>query len=227
MPPATPFPVTSIKAMPTRLFDPARMHTAAPRLPLDPRLLAAAPHRLLFFIGAANVLLAMTWWALWLADARWRLGWLPATPIYAGWAHAIVMQYQLLPPFMFGFLLTVFPRWIGQPELQRWHYLPVGAGLFGGQLAVVAGLLSGQEAWLLIGLLMSLAGWGHGLLQLGRVLLAERRAGNGPTWHAWSGFAAMALGFIGLACALAFLLAGDPRYGWTVRQRRFDFNTGR
>ena len=30
------------------------------------RLLAAAPHRLMFFIGATNVLLAMTWWTLWL-----------------------------------------------------------------------------------------------------------------------------------------------------------------
>ena len=30
------------------------------------RMLAAAPHRLLFFVGASNVLLAMLWWALWL-----------------------------------------------------------------------------------------------------------------------------------------------------------------
>jgi glutamate N-acetyltransferase/amino-acid N-acetyltransferase len=36
-------------------------------------MLAAAPHRLLFFVGASNVLLAMTWWALWLVDARWHV----------------------------------------------------------------------------------------------------------------------------------------------------------
>ena len=37
---------------------------------MSPSLLAAAPHRLLFFAGAANVLLAMLWWTLWLVDAR-------------------------------------------------------------------------------------------------------------------------------------------------------------
>ena len=37
----------------------------------SPRVLANAPHRLLFFIGAGNVLLAMAWWTLWLADMRW------------------------------------------------------------------------------------------------------------------------------------------------------------
>ena len=38
---------------------------------LSPRLLAAAPHRLMFFIGASNLLLAMAWWAAWLIAARW------------------------------------------------------------------------------------------------------------------------------------------------------------
>ncbi len=40
-------------------------------LPSALRLLAAAPHRLLFFVGACNVLLAMGWWTLWLSAARW------------------------------------------------------------------------------------------------------------------------------------------------------------
>ena len=188
------------------LHDAADMTSpAAQTAPLDLRLLAAAPHRLLFLVGAVNVLLAMSWWALWLVDARWQLGWLPVAPMYAGWVHAIVMQYQLLPPFMFGFLLTVFPRWMGLPELHRWHYLPVGAGLFGGQVAVIAGMLFGLPAWVQIGLFMTTAGWAYGLAQLLRVLVAEHRAGKGPTWHAWSCFAAMSLGLVGLACVLAFL----------------------
>jgi uncharacterized protein involved in response to NO len=48
---------------------------------------------------------------------------------YAGWLHAFVMQYQVLPSFIFGFLLTVFPRWMGLPDLERWRYLPVGLGI--------------------------------------------------------------------------------------------------
>lgn len=175
----------------------------------SPHWLAAAPHRLLFFVGAVNVLLAISWWALWLADARWRLDLLPTAPFHAGWVHAIVMQYQLLPPFMFGFLLTVFPRWMGLPERKRWHYLPVGIGLFGGQLAVIGGMLGGQQIGVLIGWLMGSAGWGYGLLQLARVLIAERRAGKGPTWHAWSCFAAMTLGLIGLLMAMIYLHTGN------------------
>src|SRR3546814_4662994 len=30
-----------------------------------------APHRLLFAVGAGNVLLAMLWWAAWLVATRW------------------------------------------------------------------------------------------------------------------------------------------------------------
>ena len=55
-----------------------RVHMSTPLAPaslsaMGVRMLAAAPHRLLFFVGASNVLLAMTWWALWLIDARWHV----------------------------------------------------------------------------------------------------------------------------------------------------------
>ncbi|MEG3051009.1 MAG: NnrS family protein, partial [Thermomonas sp.] len=89
----------------------------------------------MFFIGASNLLLAMAWWAMWLVDARWQLFGLRQPTPYAGWLHAFVMQYQMLPSFFFGFLLTVFARWMGLPEIDRWRYLPVGLGIFGGQLA--------------------------------------------------------------------------------------------
>jgi uncharacterized protein involved in response to NO len=85
------------------------------------RTLAAAPHRLLFFVGAANVLLAMAWWAAWLLDARWHVLGLAQPVVPAGWLHAFVMQYQLLPAFFFGFLLTVYPRWMNLPAPTRWH----------------------------------------------------------------------------------------------------------
>ena len=181
--------------------------------PISPQMLAQAPHRLLFFVGALNVLLAMAWWLLWLVDARWQVIGLPGGTPFGGWIHAFVMQYQLLPPFMFGFLMTTFPRWTGTPDLSRWHYVPVGLGLLGGQLAVVGGMLFGQPAMVHVGVLMSLVGWGYGLVQLLRVLLAERRAGRGPTWHAWSCFAALSCGFLGLIAMAAFLHGGSP---WTV-----------
>lgn len=173
------------------------------------RLLSAAPHRLLFFVGACNVLLAMAWWTLWLAAARF--GWptlpaLQATPQPAGWMHAIVMQYQVLPPFIFGFLLTVIPRWLGRPALDRRHYLPVGLGLFGGQLLVLAGLW-GHPRLIVAGLLLSTAGWAAGWTLLLNVL---RRASK-DDWHARSVIVALGLGLAGLGLVLAWLQTGNAR----------------
>ncbi len=161
----------------------------------------------MFFIGAANVLLAMLWWALWLASARWG-GWsMPQLAVPAGWLHAFLMQYLVLPSFVFGFLLTVFPRWMGLPDLQRWHYVPVGAGLMGGQLAILLGA-AGWEAGLTVGLWMALAGWSTGLFLLGRLLADE----PGRTWHARSCFAGLVLGWLGVAMFLAFVLGASA--GW-------------
>ena len=85
----------------------------------------------MFFIGASNLLLAMLWWTAWVIAQRWQAWPIPQPTPYAGWLHAFVMQYQMLPSFMFGFLLTVFPRWMGLPDLDRWRYVPVGLGLAG------------------------------------------------------------------------------------------------
>ena len=180
-----------------------------PRLDsLSPSLLADAPHRLMFFIGATNLMLAMAWWAAWLASARWGLS-MPQPQPYAGWLHAFVMQYQMLPSFVFGFLLTVFPRWMGLPELPRWRYLPIGLGMFGGQLATLLGAV-GWEAGIVVGWWMSVAGWLTGLLTLGPLLLRE----SGTTWHARSCFAALVLGFAGLAAWGVFLLGGSPLWAF-------------
>ncbi|KRA72085.1 short-chain dehydrogenase [Lysobacter sp. Root667] len=172
----------------------------------SPRLLAQAPHRLMFFIGATNLLLAMVWWAMWLADARWHVFGLRQPQPWAGWLHAFVMQYQMLPSFIFGFLLTVFPRWMGLPDLSRRHYLPVGAGLFCGQLATIIGAF-GYPPAITIGFWMTLAGWLVGVATLGPMLVRER----GTTWHARACFAGLALGLAGLAAWGMFLHDGNAR----------------
>jgi uncharacterized protein involved in response to NO len=164
----------------------------------------AAP--LLFFAGAANVLLAMLWWTLWLVDARWQVIGLPRPAVHAGWLHAIVMQYQVLPPFIFGFLLTVFPRWMNQPALTRWHYLPVGIGLLGGQALTLAGLL-GAPSLLYAGALLTIAGWTLGLGFL--LQLVWRDAGR--TWHAVSCAVALGFGLLGFALYAAYLHVHDAR----------------
>jgi uncharacterized protein involved in response to NO len=173
------------------------------------RIIAAAPHRLMFFIGATNVLLAMLWWAWWLISARWFGGSsaLPSAP--PGWMHAIVMQYQVLPAFMFGFLLTVFPRWMALPSLRREHYVPVGIGMFGGQLATLAALagLGNPDFLLKFGAMLNTAGWLVGTGWLVRLVVQE----GGRTWHSVSCAFALCFGLVGLALYSAFLFLAEPR----------------
>jgi len=177
------------------------MSSPAPSL----RLLAQAPHRLMFFIGASNLLLAMGWWAAWLVAARWPQFAMPQPTPYAGWLHAFVMQYQMLPSFFFGFLLTVFPKWLGQAEIARWRYLSVGLGLFGGQLATLLSAM-GWAPGIGIGLLLTLIGWMAGLAALAPLLWRD----TSSNWHARSCFAALVLGLIGLLAWAAFILGASP-----------------
>jgi len=169
--------------------------------------LTAAPHRLLFFVGAANVLAAMAWWAGWLA------GWAPATPVPGGWMHAFVMQYQVLPTFIFGFLLTVFPRWMGLAEASRWHYLPVGLGLVVGQVLTLLSLATGSALLLHIGVVNTLAGWLAAMAVLAG-WLARDRSGN---WHAISCFAGLLMGLAGLLAFAVYLhVPGEPRLAFAM-----------
>ncbi len=163
--------------------------------------LGRAPHRMLFFLGGLNLLLAMAWWTLWLASARWNVIPLPQPDPYAGRLHAFLMQYQVLPSFFFGFLLTVFPRWTGEPDLARRTAWPVAAGLLGGQLLTLGGAL-GWHSGAILGAVAALAGWIAGLVPLGGIVFRDA----GKTWHAIGCFAALCMGAVGLALWLAYLL---------------------
>jgi len=192
---------------PERDAQPAPPAAGMPALVDLPALLANAPHRLMFFAGASAVLVSMSWWACVLAG--WRFGWtdMPQVPlpVPAGWAHSIMLAYGMLPMFMFGFLLTVFPRWMNQPALTRRDYVPVFAGVFGGYLICHVGLL-GSRSVLIAGLALMLAGYLVGLFALGRVLLAHR----GRDQHAVSAYAALITGFVGLSMFFAFVLGASP-----------------
>jgi uncharacterized protein involved in response to NO len=175
------------------------------------RMLAAAPHRLLFFVGAANVLLAMAWWAVWLVDTRWRVVGIPQPAVPAGWMHAIVMQYQVLPSFIFGFLSTVFPRWMNLPPLRVTHYLPIGLGLLGGQALTLAGLLGGLTL-LKVGALLTMMGWMLGTATLVRLAHQDRWR----TWHAVSCTLALGFGLMGLTMYSVFLFGSEPRLAFAA-----------
>lgn len=170
----------------------------------DPQLLAAAPHRPLFLAGVIAVLFAMAWWTHWLSAGA--MGWPLPQPeaIPGGWLHAVLMQYGVFPPFIFGFLLTVYPRWMNLPAVPAWQYLAVAGGLFGGYVLTTAGAF-GAAVGVYVGLGLSLAGWLTGLVVLGRLL-----ARNGfRDRYALSTFGGLLIGFAGLA-AFGGWLAGGP-----------------
>lgn len=170
-----------------------------------PDILAQAPHRLLFFAGACAVLTSMTWWTLQLASLRY--GWVhwPQPPVPAVWGHALLAVYGMLPLFMFGFLLTVFPRWLDRPALGRARYVPVAGAVFGGYLLAHVGLL-GSLALLRAGVLLIAMGYSIALFTLAQML----RASTARQSHAWSCLAGVAMGWVGLAAGLAALFGAPP-----------------
>ncbi len=170
------------------------------------RVLTSAPHRLLFACGAIAVVLTMLWWSLWLANARFALGVMPPTPVElpAGWAHAMLAQYGMLPLFMCGFLLTVFPRWLDLRPLSKWHYVPVAAGILGGYILVHGGLMG--VPWLIkFGFGLMTAGYLTVLFALASMIAAAR---SFDPW-ALSCASAIALGTLGLMSFLAYLLGAS------------------
>lgn len=160
----------------------------------------------MFFAGATNVMLAMLWWAVWLVHARWpQLVAMRYPPVYPGWLHAFVMQYQMLPSFVFGFLLTTFPKWTKQPEVPARRFVPIGVAMMTGQLATLAGAL-GSHAMIVAGVALTLAGWSLALATFVAMLWREDSA----TWHARSCAGALALGCAGIVVFGAFLLGASP-----------------
>ena len=187
--------------------DSRSMQTAFAHLPA---LLASAPHRIMFFAGASAAIVSMLWWACFLGAAYFGHAF-PAPPVPAGWAHAVLTQYGMLPLFMFGFLLTVFPRWMAQPALTRRHYVPVFTGVFGGYLLAHIGLL-GSKALLAAGIALMLVGWIAGLVALGGVLLRN----GAKDRHALSCYLALVLGACGLAAFGAFVLGAPWQFAFVA-----------
>ena len=176
-------------------------------------VLAAAPHRIFFFVGATQGVAAIAWW---LADLAGRYGgWYasPAWTVPAPWAHAYLFLYGLFPSFIFGFLLTAMPNWVNvAPRRQR---CVLAAALLGsGLLLLYVGLAT--TAWLAVaGLGVHLAGWMLALLELLRLL---RLATSGNLAFPRFVVALLAMGWFG-AATLPATLAFDADWAWDIGKR--------
>lgn len=180
------------------LSDPAVPHT-----PTRWQAFTAAPHRMLFFLGVCQAVLAMAWWA---AELFGRLGlWrLPPTVLPPAWVHLYLMLYGLFPFFIFGFLFTVYPRWMSAPVVPPARYVPVFLLLAGGLVLFYPGLFI-SSAVLALAVALMFAGWVMALYSLVRVYRAARNRGT----HERILNAALAAGAAGIAAYLLGMLRGD------------------
>lgn len=177
-----------------------------PKLPAEPpsprAYYLSMPHHAMFTVGALQAVLATLWWLL---DLGGRYGgwYVPVTwSVPPAWAHLFLMVFGLFPPFMFGFLMTTYPRWMSGLPVSPRHYLPAAGLLAGGLLLTYAGLLLGKTL-LLVGLLIFAAGWGLGLYALLRVYASAQRP---DVLHARITSGVMALGLlllVLLVCGIA------------------------
>jgi len=134
------------------------------------RMVSSEPHRLMFFCGALQAVAAVAWWSIDLGGRH--LGWYapPAWSVPPMWAHAWLQLYGLFPFFMFGFLMTAGPNWLGAPKPPRSAYVPAALMMASGLVLFYAGLASAREL-AGAGALLHLAGWLWGYAVLVRMLV--------------------------------------------------------
>jgi uncharacterized protein involved in response to NO len=192
----------------------ARMTAMAPpHTDRNPRtfwqVFSAAPHRMLFLGGGVQIVLVMLLWTADLAGratGAWALPW----SVPPSRAHMFLMVYGLFPFFIFGFLLTVYPRWMGGAPVPPARYVPAFAAVALGTALFYAGLFS-TRAVAAAGVAAYALGW----TLAGRALLAVYRRAPVHGVHERLLNVALGAGLLGLLAFLA-ALAGAPPFWFAL-----------
>lgn len=162
---------------------------------------SAAPHRSMFFAGALQTIVAMLWWLFELLS-RHGVVWHPVVwPIAPAAAHGYLLIYGLFPFFIFGFLMTVYPRWLNSNEIRKRHYMSCFVLLILGNAAFYSGLLLDGNIFS-AALSCTLTGWGIAFYALLRSLLP---ASSSDKRHAIIILAALGMGWCGQAAFLIWI----------------------
>lgn len=167
------------------------------------RHFTSMPHHVMFAMGALQAVLVMLWW---LADLGGRYGgWYTpiAWTIPSPWAHLYLMVYALFPFYMFGFLMTTYPKWMAGAPVSTRHYLLaaslLGIGMATGHLGLVV-----DKRLLMFALAFFALGWAAGLYALLRVYASAQRP---DTLHALITSGVLLLGW----CLLLTYIVGVSR----------------
>lgn len=166
----------------------------------------AAPHRLFFFFGTVLLLLASAWWTVVLLLRPLSLA-LPAAAAPT-WVHAVAMLYTFLPMYMFGFLFTAGPAWLGVQGPTAPALLPTALLSFAGSaLLIPLGAVSMPASG--IAALAFCVAWARFLTIFWRLIRGSTAADRK---HAKLVFACMLPGVAGLAAYALLCFGADP--GW-------------
>jgi uncharacterized protein involved in response to NO len=168
----------------------------------------AAPHRVMFFGGALQALAVMIWW---LSELLTRYGFVGQSldwTITPTAAHSFLMIYGMLPFFMFGFLMTVFPRWMGGAELGANSFVPAFILLITGAVGFYIGLMA-SHAMLTLAVLSTLTGWTLVLRALAQVWLAAPKQDKR---HPSAIFIALVMGWLGIAAFVVWLFGASDTW---------------
>lgn len=168
----------------------------------------AAPHRVMFMGGALQSIAVMLWLLLEMATRYGVAGHPVDWPVVPGAVHSYLMIYGLFPFFIFGFLMTTYPRWMNGKEIPARRYVPAFVLLMLGAAGFYAGLLTGRNV-LFVAVLATLAGWGVALYALLRVLLDAQHQDKR---HPQIIFIALSMGWCGLSAYLVWLWSDNAAW---------------
>jgi uncharacterized protein involved in response to NO len=175
------------------------------------RLLLSVPHRFFFLAGVIQIAVIALWWAWVLAARAWPIVPAPAAAVAQTSLHALLMLCGFAPFFMFGFLFTAGPRWLGvaPPPPSAWRPPGVLAALAALVLVPleVAGMANGQFA-LRLATGAYAAGWIWLAFLFGRLILASDAQDK---VHAILVFGALC---VGASVVAAFALVGPDAHTW-------------
>jgi uncharacterized protein involved in response to NO len=170
----------------------------------------AAPHRVFFFSGALQLLLPLLFWFIELGS-RYTGWWQPPhVLIPPTFLHAFVMQYGVFIFFMYGFLMTTYPRWMNGQIIPRERYLGAFAWLSAGMALFEAGVFFNLSI-AATGLMIFLVGWllgMHALYQVYRTAPAKNKS-----YETWLNIA-LASGWMGAASFLWWLISDDMSFAF-------------
>ncbi len=130
-------------------------------------IFSAAPHRMMMFGGALQLVLVLLLWGV---ELLGRYAGLPAPALQVPglWVHGFLMLYTVFPFFIFGFLMTTYPRWMNGTLIPRRDYVRSFLWMFAALPVLYVGSYT-HRLVMVVGVIMLLVGWLSGVWSLLRV----------------------------------------------------------